>query len=114
MAVLFIYALQHGYFEALRAELGNTNINVVIVCPGPVTSEIFEHRVADPSLPKQEDGKRMDTARCTALIAKAMYHNIPEAWISEQPYLTTAYLATYFPSISRMVRTHVSMGICTF
>jgi dehydrogenase/reductase SDR family protein 7 len=97
--------LQHGYFEALRAELGNTGVKVVMVCPGPVTSEIFEHRVADPSLPKQEDGKRMDTARCTELMTKAMYHDIPETWISEQPYLTTAYLATYFPALSRKVRT---------
>ena len=40
------YAL-HGWFETLRIEGYSHNINVTMVCPGPVFSEILMHAFTD-------------------------------------------------------------------
>ncbi len=44
---------QHGYFNALRAELQVNNVWVSIVCPGPVESEIADKALRNPNFPKQ-------------------------------------------------------------
>jgi short-subunit dehydrogenase len=44
--------VQHGYFDALRAEVSIHNISVSLVCPGPVESEISEHTIRSKSTPK--------------------------------------------------------------
>jgi short-subunit dehydrogenase len=42
---------QHGYFDALRAEVGIHNISVSLVCPGPVESEISLHNIRSKATP---------------------------------------------------------------
>ena len=96
------YALQ-GYYDSLRGEIMSDNIKVTMINPGPVESEIGEHAVRDPSLPKMQEGKKMPTARCTELIAKAMHYGFEEVWISEQPFHIITYLMVYMPFVGRQV-----------
>jgi short-subunit dehydrogenase len=44
---------QHGYFNALRAEVAADNVKVSIVCPGPVESEISLKTHRNPNNPVQ-------------------------------------------------------------
>jgi hypothetical protein len=43
----------------------------------------------------------MSTERCVSLIMKGLYHDIPDMWISRQPYLLLTYVTQYFPLVSR-------------
>ena len=100
------FALQ-GYYDAFRAEVSHLGINVLLVCPGPVKSEIVENAVR----PEGEGGsgkevfkqdiKVMPTGRCTHLILKALYWGYDEVWISDQPFLATTYVAEYVPDLTR-------------
>eukprot|EP01038_Epipyxis_sp_PR26KG_P011290 gene11290-15147_t len=93
----------HGYFNTLRSEVSMHNITVSIVCPGPVESEISDKTLRNPANPKQEEGKKMPTARCTFLVAKGMYYKFSEMWISDQPFLLTTYLTSYMPAVARLL-----------
>lgn len=93
----------HGYFNALRAEVDMYNIGVTIICPGPVESEISAKAHRNPNNPVGVEGEKMPTARCTLLVAKAMYYRLYEAWISDQPYLLVTYLAEYMPGLTRLL-----------
>lgn len=100
------YAL-HGYFDALRAEVHYKNVNIQIVCPGPVESEISIHAIrAKDGIPSKKEEK-MPTSRCTHLMARAMKWRLDEVWISKQPYLAITYLNTYFPFTSRQFFKHL-------
>eukprot|EP01040_Poterioochromonas_malhamensis_P002516 gene2516-2673_t len=93
------FALQ-GFFNGLRSEVAPDNIQISIVCPGPVESEIASNAHKNPNLPDNE-GKKMPTERCTSLIMKGLWNNRDEMWISESPYLLMTYLAVYFPGFAR-------------
>lgn len=100
------FALQ-GYFNVLRSEISQYGVNVLIVCPGPVKSEIVQHaiRAEGESVSGKEvyeqDEKIMPTERCTHLILKALYWGYDEVWISDQPILAVTYLAEYTPDLMR-------------
>jgi hypothetical protein len=50
----------------------------------------------------------MDTDRCTGLVAKGLYYNMDEMWISDQPFLFLTYLTQYAPALSRFVATKIA------
>ena len=100
------YAL-HGYFDALRAEVSFKNVNVQIVCPGPVVSEIMKSAIRAEGTKSSVEEKKMPTARCTHLMAKGMKWRLDEIWISNQPFLAIAYLNTYMPFVSRQIFKHL-------
>ncbi|KFM76158.1 Dehydrogenase/reductase SDR family member 7, partial [Stegodyphus mimosarum] len=98
----------HGYFETLRTEMSDKNIDVTILCPGPVFSRFLEN--AFTGAPRQKFGKptlstdrRMPTERCGRLMAVAMAHKVDEAWICIQPCLIFFYLAQYTPTFFRKI-----------
>ena len=93
----------HGYFDALRAEISFKNVNIQIVCPGPVESEISIKAIRGENTKVSTEEKRMPTARCTHLMARGMKWRLDEIWISNQPYLALTYLHTYMPFISRQL-----------
>ena len=97
----------HGYFNALRAEVAKDGINVLIICPGPVESEISSKAHRNPALPAATEEAKMPTARCTYLMAKAMYYRLYEVWISDQPFLLMTYIAQYLPTVNTMLFTKV-------
>ena len=78
------YAL-HGYFDALRGEVHSKNVNIQIVCPGPVERETFDHAIRYTK--RSAEGAKMPTARCTHLMARGLKWKLDEIWISKQPIL---------------------------
>lgn len=98
----------HGYFDALRSEVSTHNVKVSIICPGPVESEISEKTLRNPNRPKQHEGKKMATDRCTSLILKGLFHDQDEMWISDHPFLLFTYLAQYLPGLARWYGSHVA------
>ena len=94
------FAMQ-GYFDSLRGEVDYQGVRVTVICPGPVESEIGENAVRDENLPQMKEGNKMPTARCSELIARAIYYNFGEVWIAQQPFLLFTYVLTYMPWIAR-------------
>ncbi|XP_054722753.1 dehydrogenase/reductase SDR family member 7-like [Uloborus diversus] len=96
----------HGYFETLRTEMCRKNIDVTVLCPGPVFSRFLENaftgtagqKFGQPTLPTD---RRMPTDRCGRLMAVALAHKLDEAWICIQPCLIFYYLAQYTPTFFR-------------
>jgi short-subunit dehydrogenase len=70
------HALQ-GFFDSLRIELWGSGVDVLVVSPGPVATEIHDHRLGADGRP-QAAGPRMDrtdimsAAACAERIVRAM------------------------------------------
>ena len=83
--------------------MGNRNLDVTLVCPGPVESDIvrncFGAKLGVPADVRTDDTKRVTAQRCAELMAAAAYHRLPEVWISTQPILAFVYIAQYAPSL---------------
>uniref|UniRef100_A0A1B6CN73 Dehydrogenase/reductase SDR family member 7 n=1 Tax=Clastoptera arizonana TaxID=38151 RepID=A0A1B6CN73_9HEMI len=100
------HALQ-GYFESLRYEK-NLELNVTLLCPGPVFSNIlFESHTAKAGEKFQEAhspvDKRMSTDRCANLCAIAIANKLDEAWMGLFPIIPLTYILRYFPSSARIL-----------
>ncbi|XP_067036797.1 dehydrogenase/reductase SDR family member 7-like [Acropora muricata] len=116
------FALQ-GYFESARVELGEHNISVQTVCPGPVESNIFDYAFTkdvnkalkdEPSLSgllKKNVLKKMTTERCAKLMVVGMANNLDETWISEHPVLIIYYMNQYFPNLTRWIAKKYSLAM---
>jgi len=98
----------HGYFETLRTEMTRKNIEVTMLCPGPIFSHFLEN--AFTGIPGQKFGqptsstdRRMPTARCGRLMAVAIAHKLDEAWIAQQPSLSLYYFTQYTPTFFRKI-----------
>ena len=101
------FALQ-GYFDTLRSEVFRSGVGVLVVCPGPVKSEIVENAVRGDTAGLSEqiykqDESIMSTERCTHLILKALHYKFDEVWISDQPFLAVTYLSVYVPWLTRQL-----------
>lgn len=96
------FALQ-GFYNALRAEVFQYNIDVCTVCPGPVQSDISKNAFTSDMKKKYSQdanlGKKQDVHRFAQLMAVSISSRIPEAWISIQPFLFYTYLYQYFPTL---------------
>ncbi|XP_063425597.1 dehydrogenase/reductase SDR family member 7-like [Mytilus trossulus] len=96
----------HGWFEALRIEGYNYNIDVTMVCPGPVFSEALLHAFTESGektlgVEMKPTEKRMTAERCAYLMSVAMANDLDEVWLSGNPELFFLYLYQYFPTITR-------------
>ncbi|XP_051833734.1 dehydrogenase/reductase SDR family member 7 [Antechinus flavipes] len=93
----------HGFFNSLRSELTTyPEITVMIICPGPVQSNIVQNAFTEEVSKKIENpGKqdyKMATSRCVRLMLVSMANDLKEAWIAEQPYLSFCYIGQYAPT----------------
>nr|XP_042911770.1 dehydrogenase/reductase SDR family member 7 isoform X2 [Parasteatoda tepidariorum] len=98
----------HGYFETLRTEMSGKNIDVTMLCPGPIFSHFLENAfTATPGQKFNEStnptDRRMPTDRCGRLMAVAIAHKLDEAWICQLPNLLLFYLVQYTPTFFRKV-----------
>lgn len=92
------FAVQ-GYYEAARYEVKD-NVDVTLICPGPVGSEFGVNKMLNAADPKSKStfttqttgGKIMSTERCAELMAVAISNQMPEVWLSSQPELAITYL----------------------
>ncbi|XP_068746509.1 dehydrogenase/reductase SDR family member 7-like [Montipora capricornis] len=114
----------HGFFDTARLELGEHNINVQMVCPGPVESNILDHVLTrDMNLTLKEipsfSGfwkavkafKKMPTERCAKLMVVGMANNLDELWIAEYPVLLAYYMNQYLPNLTRWLSKKYSLDM---
>eukprot|EP00037_Helgoeca_nana_P000399 m.21510 g.21510 ORF g.21510 m.21510 type:complete len:330 (+) comp10485_c0_seq1:70-1059(+) len=103
------FAVQ-GYYEAARYEVKD-NVDVTLICPGPVGSEFGVNKMLNAADPKSKStfttqttgGKIMSTERCAELMAVAISNQMPEVWLSSQPELAITYLNQYAPVCTRYI-----------
>ncbi|GFO13180.1 dehydrogenase/reductase sdr family member 7 [Plakobranchus ocellatus] len=96
-----------GYFGVLRNEMFEFNIDVTVICPGPVHSDFNAAQLTASGKPLGRDTalKRMSTERCAYLSCVAIANRMFESWISENPALLLFYLQQFFP-------THCRWSVC--
>ncbi|XP_069116277.1 dehydrogenase/reductase SDR family member 7-like [Argopecten irradians] len=97
-----------GWFDALRVEIGDKNIHVTNVCPGPVFSNILavaftEKEGEEFKGEMNPNEKRMKTDRCAYLIGVAIANKMWEVWITKNPVLFLCYANQYTPNLSKWI-----------
>jgi dehydrogenase/reductase SDR family member 7B len=98
----------HGFFESLRMEIANDNVNVLIVCPGKIRTNISvnavtgsggKHNKMDEST---EQGMSAD--ECARQIVHAIVKNKEEVLIGGKE-LKAVWLKRFFPTLfSKLIR----------
>lgn len=104
------HALQ-GYFESLRAELNSSNINVTIVSPGRIKTNISLHALTEngESYNKmdkgQENGLHVD--KCARRIVKAIRKNEKDILVGKSELLMV-YIRKFFPVLFHRMVTKIN------
>ncbi|MBL4745453.1 MAG: SDR family oxidoreductase [Flavobacteriaceae bacterium] len=97
----------HGFFDSLRAEIYQENIQVTLVCPGFVKTQVSMNSLTGDGSPQ----KKMDTAtenglsveRFVSCFLRKMKHNPAEIVIGGFKEKLVVYLKRFFPTIVRRV-----------
>ena len=98
----------HGYFGSIAAELGNRGITTSIVCPGPVKTELQEKSFVANLSEQPTNAVRfplpiMSAERCGRLFAFALSNKLRVSWLISQPFLISAYMAQYMPTLTAFI-----------
>jgi len=92
----------HGYYETLRAEQKSNNINVTIVIPGRVTTNISKNAILKDgsSYNKLDKGQAqgISAQSCSKQIIKAIKKNKKEVLIGGKE-LSMVWIRRFFPSL---------------
>ena len=92
----------HGFFDSLRLEMNDHNVDVLMVCPGFIKTNISVNSVtADGSKHNEMDNaqtKGMPAAECANQILKAILKNKHEVYIGGKETFAI-YLKRFFPKI---------------
>jgi short-subunit dehydrogenase len=84
------HALQ-GYFETLRAELHKDNIQVTIVCPGRIKTDISIHSLMGDGqtygIMDKGQAQGVPVEKCAKIIVRAIEHNRMEVFIGKRELL---------------------------
>lgn len=71
----------HGFFEALRAEVSLRGIEITMICPGFIDTEIAASALTgDGGSHGKRAGVGISAERCARQIARAIAKRKPEAW----------------------------------
>ena len=107
----------HGFFNALRPEVSEF-ANVLLVCPGPVSTEFGENRISGAADGTEKGRKKsiyVSAERCAQLYAIAIQEieskGHTEVWLAKNPFLLFAYLARYTPHLFAYVFKSVAKGM---
>ncbi|SMO41655.1 Short-chain dehydrogenase [Saccharicrinis carchari] len=91
-----------GFFESLRAELHEQSIQVTIVSPGRIKTDISLHALIEngQSYNKMDDGQAngMPAKECAKKIVKAIKKNKKDVLIGKQEVLMV-YIRKYLPAL---------------
>ncbi len=103
------FAMQ-GFFDSLRIELYGSGVDVLVVCPGPVATQIHDKGVASggaEALPVA-DSKSLPADECARRIANAIERRQRELSTMPMPR-TTAFLKIIAPkAVDRMIQRAVN------
>ncbi|KAJ8954594.1 hypothetical protein NQ318_003125 [Aromia moschata] len=93
-----------GYFKSLQNEKMNENINVTLLCPGPVFTNFLAESFTGKEGEKysgtiQTTDRRMTAERCGYLNAVALANKTKESWMAVFPVIPMTYIAVYFPVV---------------
>jgi len=99
----------HGFFDSLRAEIYAYNIDVTLVCPGFVNTEISMNALTADGSPQNSLDKATEKGLAPAYFAKRMLKVIArkkqEAIIGGKLEVLAVYVKRFFPRIlAKMVR----------
>jgi len=92
----------HGYFESLRNEVRGKNVDVTMICPGPVFSgvlkEAFTSKVGEKvDQDHSPNDRRMTSERCGFLSLLGIANRLEEIWLAPFPIIPLTYLSAYQP-----------------
>lgn len=99
----------NGFFEALRAEVGQKNITITIVCPPSVKTDLRKHDLAlsQQIIKKEEEEKenddekrdtRIEVEDCVKIIIEAADRKVRRIYFPFRAYIGV-YLRPFFPDI---------------
>ncbi len=90
----------HGFFESLRLELNDSKVNVLLVCPGRIKTDISLHALkADGNENRKEEAslrEGMDAEVCAEKIIRAIKQNKKEIYIGGKEVLMV-WFKRFFP-----------------
>lgn len=96
----------HGFFDSLRAELFNQNIQVTIICPGFIRTNIsLSAVVGDGTAQNKMDEKTsngMDPAKLAIKVVKGISRGKEEIYVGGKEILAI-YIKRFFPSIFSVI-----------
>jgi len=92
----------HGFFETVRSELKNQNINVTIICPGRIKTNISLFALTKDGTPhgKMDEGldQGVSVEKCAKKYLLAIKKNKKEVYIGSKEILMV-YIKRFFPVI---------------
>ncbi|EFN84094.1 dehydrogenase/reductase SDR family member 7 [Harpegnathos saltator] len=95
----------HGYFNSLPLEHYDKNIDVTMVCPGPVQTNFLAECFTDMSGQKYgvntaiDHNNKISVKRCAVLMGVAMANKMKEVWITNPSVLQILYAGYCFPNV---------------
>ena len=96
----------HGFFESLRSEVHKHNVNVTIITPGFIKTDItvnaYTGHGGNYGKMVKANKNGMSAERCAEKMAKAMLNNKQEAYIGGVDILSI-YIKRFFPAIFSVV-----------
>jgi len=101
----------HGFFETIRLEHKKENINVTIICPGRIKTDISINALTNEGKPygTMDDGqaKGMPTEKCARKIVNAISRKKKEVYVGGNEILMV-YLKKYFPNIFYLISSKIN------
>lgn len=101
----------HGFYDTLALELRDTNIHILLVCPGRVNTDISKNALTASGNPHAKMDKSHETGvpvdKCVRIIRRALKRKKHEVYIgSGEVFLI--YLKRYIPSLFWLIAKKVS------
>lgn len=98
----------HGFFEALRMEIFNDNIKVLIVCPGKIKTDISINAITGTggkhNKMDQSQAQGLSAEECARQILKGIRNNKDELFIGGKE-LRAIWVKRFFPNLfTRLIR----------
>lgn len=92
----------HGFYDCLRAEVDHSNINVSIICPGYIKTDISKNALSPTGKKHGKMDANQETGLsaefCAKQIVKAVEKNKSEIYIGQKEVLGV-YLKRFFPKL---------------
>ena len=99
----------HGFFDTLRIEHYQDNIDVSVVCPGFIQTSITMNALMGDGAPQQKmdsvTKNGMPVDKCARLIVRAIAKRKEEVYVSGMKEKLGAYMKRFFPGLfSKFIR----------